>query len=107
MRRGRHKHRAGRFVLVSPQLARLRPDGSRPALWAAPTAEQTQKFAAAAALVSKAETLYKSNHLPDAVGAFAKAQSAVVDLAAAPELGAQVDPLKRRLVDLHDQLELD
>jgi len=106
MKSGRTKTRLAGLCLLA-LIGSLAIDRLSTALWAAPTAEQAQKIRAAAALVSKAETLYKSNRLPEAVSAFAKAQAAVVDLAAAPELAAQVDPLKRRLVDLHDQLELD
>jgi hypothetical protein len=79
----------------------------RPLQAAAPSAEQIQKLHAADGALTKAELLYKENKMREAAAAFTQAQDALVEVAAAPELAARMQPLKKRLVGLHDMMELD
>jgi photosystem II stability/assembly factor-like uncharacterized protein len=74
---------------------------------AAPTAEQLDKLHSAAKALTKAEALYKNNKLADATAAFESAQKSLVDLADVKDLAKQVGPLVKRLVKLHDGMELD
>ncbi len=74
---------------------------------AAPTAEQIEKLHAAEAAVTKAETLYKANKARDAAAALADAANALAPLAAAKEMPRQVEPIRRRIVNLHDNMEID
>ena len=76
-------------------------------LLAAPSAEQTQKLHAADAALTNAESLYKANKMHDAAAAFTEAQDALVEVAAAPEMAQRIQPLKKRLINLHDMMELD
>ena len=79
----------------------------RPLQAAAPTAEQTQKLHAADAALTKAELLYKENKMREAAASFSQAQDALVEVAAAPELAQRIQPLKKRLISLHDMMDLD
>jgi hypothetical protein len=76
-------------------------------LFAAANAEQTQKLHGADAALTKAEVLYKENKMRDAAASLTQAQDALVELAAVPEMAQRVQPLKRRLINLHDMMELD
>jgi len=75
--------------------------------FAAPTAQQTEKLHSAARALTKAESLYKTGKLAPAATAFDAAQKSLVDLADVSDLARQLDPLVKRLVKLHDSLELD
>jgi len=79
----------------------------RPLHAAAPSAEQIQKLHAADAALTKAELLYKENKMRDAAASFTQAQDALVEVAAAPEMAQRMQPLKKRLIGLHDMMELD
>ena len=76
-------------------------------LLAAPNAQALQKLHAGEAALTKAESLYKENKIRDAAASFAQAQDALAEAAAAPELAGRLQPIKRRLVNLHDMMELD
>ncbi len=71
------------------------------------TPKQNEKLRAAESKLSKAESLYKSNSMRPATEALAQAQVALVELADVPELARQIEPLKKRLANLHDNMELD
>ena len=80
----------------------------RPAIVAAaPTAEQIKKLHAADAALTKAESLYKENKMREAAAAFTQAQDALAEVAAAPEMAQRIQPFKKRLINLHDMMELD
>ncbi len=102
MRCGRSETYAFRSVLLGVLACLV----SAPVV-AAPTAEQNQKLHAADAALTKAETSYKEGKIRDAVASFKQAQDALVEAAAVPEMAQRVQPIKRRLVNLHDMMELD
>src|SRR5436305_869170 len=74
---------------------------------AAPTAEQTEKLHAAEAAIAKAETLYKANKAKDAAAALTEAGNDLAPLATEKQLSRQVEPVRRRIVNLHDNMEID
>jgi hypothetical protein len=76
-------------------------------LLAATSANQLKRLNAADTALTKAEQLYKDNKLRDAASAYRQAQDALVDVAKSPELAKRLQPLKQRLVNLHDMMELD
>ncbi len=78
-----------------------------PAALAAPTPEQTEKLHAAEAALTKAETQYKANKVADAAAALGLAQAALAPLAEGKDPPKQVESLRRRIVNLHDNMEID
>ncbi|HEV2968409.1 MAG TPA: c-type cytochrome domain-containing protein, partial [Pirellulales bacterium] len=78
----------------------------RPAT-AAPTPEQSEKFRAAESALTKGETLYKNGKLIEAAAMVQPAQKALAELAEAKELVKQLQPLARRLMNLHDNLAIE
>ncbi|HEV3417484.1 MAG TPA: c-type cytochrome domain-containing protein, partial [Pirellulales bacterium] len=74
---------------------------------AAPTPEQSEKLRAAESAVSKSETLYKNGKLIEAAAMVQPAQKALADLADSKELAKQLQPLARRLLNLHDNLAIE
>jgi mono/diheme cytochrome c family protein len=81
------------------------PWSASPAAGATP--QQNEKLHAAESKLSKAESLYKSGSIRPATDALAQAQAALVELADVQELAKQLEPLKKRLANLHDNMELD
>ena len=69
--------------------------------------QQGEKLCATDAKLAEAESLYKANNVRSATEALARAQAAVTKLADVQELSAKLDPLKKRLANLHDLMELD
>src|SRR5258708_6968043 len=74
---------------------------------AAPTPEQSEKLHAAESALLKGESLYKNGKLNDAAASLQTAQASLAELAEAKELGRQLQPLARRLVNLHDNLAVE
>lgn len=74
---------------------------------AASNAELNKKFRAADAALAKAESLYKANKTHEAAAAYVTAQNDLSAIADEPSLSQRLVPLKRRLVTLHDSMELD
>ena len=74
---------------------------------AAATAPQLEKVHSAARAITKAETLYKSGKMTEAIAAFGAAQKSLADLAEETDLSRQLDPLVKRLNNLHDSMVLD
>jgi hypothetical protein len=74
---------------------------------AAPTPEQTDKLHAAESALLKGESLYKNGKFSDAAASLQTAQASLAELAEAKELGRQLQPLARRLVNLHDNLAVE
>ncbi len=76
-------------------------------LFAASNAELIKKMRVADSALTKAETLYKENKTHDAAAAYSQAQDALAAIADEQSLSQRLLPLKRRLVTLHDSMELD
>src|SRR5437016_4682175 len=74
---------------------------------AAPTPEQSEKIRAAEVVLQKGESLYKSGKLNESAAALETAQTALGELAEAKEMARQLQPLARRLVNLHDNLAVE
>ena len=74
---------------------------------AAGPAPQSEKLRSAEAALSKAESLYHNGKVKDAATSLAAAQADLVELAAMPDVSRAYEPLRRRLVNLHDLMDLD
>ncbi len=74
---------------------------------AAPTPEQAAKFKAIEGALAKAESLYKAGKINDAATSLQSAETALGDLAELKDLARQLQPLARRLTNLHDNLALE
>lgn len=74
---------------------------------AAGPAPQSEKLRSADASLTKAETLYRGGKAKDAAASLAAAQADLVELAAMPDVSRAFEPLRRRLVNLHDLMDLD
>jgi hypothetical protein len=74
---------------------------------AAPTADQTAKLRAAESALTKAESLYKNGKLAEAAAAVNHTQKSLAALVDAKDLSKQLQPIARRLVNLHDDLAVD
>ncbi len=73
----------------------------------AAAAEQTAKLRGAESALTKAEALYKGGKSTEAAAAFDQANKALGELASVAELARPVGALHKRLVTLHDNLEVD
>jgi hypothetical protein len=76
-------------------------------LIAAPTAAQTEMLHAVESALLKGESLYKTGKLNDAAASLQTAQTSLAELAEAKDLARQLQPLARRLVNLHDNLAVE
>lgn len=76
-------------------------------LSAAPTPEQTEKLHSVESGLQKGESLYKSGKIGAAATALKAAQGSLAELSGAKELARQLQPLARRLVNLHDNLVVE
>ncbi len=74
---------------------------------AAPTAEQTVKLHAADAALTNGESLYKNGKLAEAAAAVDQAQKSLADLTEVKDLARPLQPIARRLVNLHDNLAVE
>src|SRR3981189_703809 len=75
-------------------------------LIAVPTAEQTEMLRVVESALLKGESLYKSGKFNDAAASLQTAQTSLTELAEAKDLARQLQPLARRLVNLHDNLDV-
>ncbi len=75
--------------------------------FAAPTADQLAKFKTAESSLGKAESLYKAGKTTDAAAAFEQANAALGEVASVKEMARPVDAMRKRLVNVHDNLEVD
>ncbi|HEY2147617.1 MAG TPA: hypothetical protein VGH32_06750, partial [Pirellulales bacterium] len=76
-------------------------------LSAAPTPEQTEKLRAVESALQKGESLYKSGKTGPAAAALKTAQASLAELTDVKELARQLQPLARRLLNLHDNLAVE